>query len=270
MNWGYRYLVCPPTHFGVEYEINPWMDRRVSVDRGRAQAQWESLLSVLAKAGAEVEIIEPQPGLPDMVFTANHGIVSGGTFVPARMLPPERRPEPGLAGEWMAGHGFRVEELQTDLYFEGAGDALPFRDVLVTGHGQRSDKEAWALCVEKMSWKHAPVKLVDPRYYHVDLVFCPLSNDSALIAPDGIDQSGLETLLGLVPDPVLLEPDELEAFSANSVVVGSTVIMPACSSRLELELQRRGFAPVVVDTSEFMKAGGACRCLTLALDAVRG
>ena len=55
-------------------------------------------------------------------------------------------------------------------------------------------------------------------------------------------------------------------FCANSVVVGRTIVMPGCTPRLGALLERRGFDVVVCDVSEFVKAGGGCRCLTLALD----
>ena len=85
--------MCPPAHFDVTYAINPWMDVANPVDRELAQRQWDALVATLQDAGAEIELIDPQPRLPDMVFTANLGIVDGETFVPARMRHAERRPE---------------------------------------------------------------------------------------------------------------------------------------------------------------------------------
>ena len=84
MRWGRRYLMCPPAHFGVLYEINPWMHREVTVDVDRAQAQWDELVRTIRAAGAVVELLEPVEGLPDLVFTANAGVVNGSQFVPTR------------------------------------------------------------------------------------------------------------------------------------------------------------------------------------------
>src|SRR5204863_9433954 len=93
LRWGRRYLMCSPTFFDVSYAINPWMDVTIGVDRERAQRQWDALVATYRAAGAQIEILEPQPGLPDLVFTANLGIVDGETFVAARMRHAERRPE---------------------------------------------------------------------------------------------------------------------------------------------------------------------------------
>src|SRR5918994_1751480 len=109
--WGRRYLMCPPTNFDVSYAINPWMDLTVKVDRARAQRQWDAYVAVLRAAGAEIETLTPKAGLPDLVFTANLGIVDGDTFIAARMRPPGRRDEPAHAERWFREHGFTVRRL---------------------------------------------------------------------------------------------------------------------------------------------------------------
>jgi ornithine--oxo-acid transaminase len=270
LSWGRRYLMCPPSHFDVSYAINPWMDLGVAVDRERAQRQWEALVATLRDAGAAIELLEPLPGLPDLVFTANLGLVDGETFIPARMRHPERRPEPAHAEAWFRARGFDIRQLGEDVFQEGAGDALPFGATLVAGHRSRSSAAAYADLARLVEGRILPLELVDERLYHVDIAFCPLDARSALIAPSAFDADGLRLLAALVPDPIMLTEDETRAFCANAVVVGRTVVMPACTPRLELELRERGLEPVVVDVSEFLKAGGGPRCLTLALDARLG
>ena len=264
--WGRRYLMCPPTHFDVSYAINPWMDIAVKVDRARAQRQWEALVATLREAGAEVETLMPRAGLPDLVFTANLGLVDGDTFIAARMRHPERRDEPAHAEHWFREHGFAVRHLSEDVVQEGAGDGLPFEGTLVGGYRTRSSASSYVDIARIVDARILPVELVDERFYHVDIVFCPLDARSALVAESKLDAEGGRLIRELVPDPIVLTDEEAEAFSANAVVVGRTVVMPACSPRLEGELRARGFDPVVVDVSEFLKAGGGPRCLTLALD----
>jgi len=270
LSWGRRYLMCPPAHFDVAYAINPWMDPAVSVDRELAQRQWDTLGAALRAAGAEVEVLEALPGLPDMVFTANLGLVDGETFIPARMRHAERRPEPAHAEAWFRAHGYAIRRLGEDVIQEGAGDALPFAGALVGGHGQRSTAAAYAELARLAEGRILPLTLIDELLYHVDIAFCPLDGHTAIIAPEAFDADGLATLAALVADPIHLTAAEARAFCANAVVVGRTVVMPACTRRLELALRERGFTPVVVDVSEFLKAGGGPRCLTLALDVRLG
>jgi ornithine--oxo-acid transaminase len=270
LSWGRRYLMCPPAYFDVSYAINPWMDLSVPVDRTRAQSQWDALVATLRDAGAQVELLDPCPGLPDLVFTANLGLVDANTFIPARMRHPERRPEPAHAEPWFRAHGFEIRRMGEDVVQEGAGDGLPFEGTLVGGYRARSSASSYVHLARLVDAHILPVELVDERFYHVDIVFCPLDSRCALVAPQAMDAESARLVGELVPDAIELTDDEAAAFCANAVVVGRTVVMSACSKRLELELRERGFEPVVVDVSEFLKAGGGPRCLTLALDVELG
>lgn len=263
--WGRRFLMCPPDYFEVSYSINHWMDTEIKVDRDKAMRQWVDLVDTLEAAGATVETVSPQPGLPDMVFTANAGIVDGRTFQPAAMRHPQRQPEIPFVRDRFAELGWTVAEQPVQVQ-EGAGDALPFAGSLVAGYGMRSVLESYHELTERAGWNVVPVRLNDPRFYHVDITFCPLDERTALVVPEAFDSWDLETLTRLVPDPVPVTGKEGELFVANSVVVGRTIIMPACTVRLGRQLEKRGFEVVVTDLSEFMKAGGGPRCLTLALD----
>jgi ornithine--oxo-acid transaminase len=268
-SWGWTYLMCPPDRYDVVYSINPWMNTAIPVDRGRAREQWDALVAALEAAGAEVRTVEPRAGVPDMVFTANAGLVLGDAFVPATMRHPERQGERPYFESWFREQGYRIEPLPLDAVQEGAGDALPFDGRLVAGYRTRSSLDSYPELARRAGVRSVAVELRDPRYYHVDLAFCPLGEGEAMIAPAALTAEGRALLTELVADPVVLDAEETASFCANSVLVGRTVIMPACTPRLRHELEQRGYEPVVVDVSEFLKAGGGVRCLTLALDVSR-
>lgn len=271
LSWGRRYLMCPPHHFGVLYEINPWMHEEVAVEHDAAAQQWEDLVANLRLAGAEVLTMDAHPTVPDLVFTANAGIVNGRQFVPSHFRHPERQPETEIDAEWFAAAGFQVDRLPGELDHEGAGDALPFTPegrstVLVSGYSFRSDAAAVTALGDLVGCPVKAVQLVDPRLYHLDLTFCPLDERRALCAPLGWDRYGRKVMEALVPEPLWLEDDEALAFCANSVVVGTTIVMPSTPPRVGRQLEAWGFTVVESPVDEFLKAGGGCRCLTLALD----
>ncbi len=269
--WGRRYLMCPPQHFGVLYEINPWMHTEVRVDVDRARAQWDNLTSNLAAAGAEVVTMEPAEHVPDLVFTANAGLVSGSLFVPSHFRHPERQQETPVFASWFDEAGFAVRRLPEELDHEGAGDALPFfgddgRAVLLSGYRPRSDAAAGPVLSSLLACPVRSVELIDERLYHVDLTFCPLDDRRAICAPLGWDTYGRAVVTELVPEPLWLEDDEALSFCANSVVVGTNIVMPVVPARVGRILEGWGFSVAESPVSEFLKAGGGCRCLTLALD----
>jgi N-dimethylarginine dimethylaminohydrolase len=270
--WGRHYLLCAPVHFGVLYEINPWMHQAVTVDVDAATSQWQQLRDTLIEAGATVETIDQPEGVPDLVFTANAGLLDSRshTFVPSHFRHPERQPETDVFADWFSAAGWNVHRLPADIDHEGAGDALPFGDVLVSGYRFRSDAAAASELTGLLDVAVRPVELVDERLYHLDLTFCPLDDRRAMCAPMGWDSYGRKVIEALVPEPLWLDDDEALAFVANSVVVGATVVMPSCPPRIGRQLETWGFDVAVCPVDEFLKAGGGCRCLTLALDVPLG
>jgi N-dimethylarginine dimethylaminohydrolase len=258
--------MCPPRHFGVLYEINPWMHSEIKVDRDRAAEQWHALTETLQDAGADIEVLHPQETVPDLVFTANAGVVSGSSFVPANFRHPQRQPETPISTAWFESHEFEILPLSDAVDHEGAGDALPFGGVLVSGYRFRSDAAAHAELSKLLNVAVRSVELIDERFYHLDITFCPLDETRAMVWPGAWDSYGRRVMEALIPEPLVLDENEATAFVANSVVVGTTVVMPSCPPRVGRILEGWGFTPVVVDVSEFLLAGGACRCLTLALD----
>jgi N-dimethylarginine dimethylaminohydrolase len=268
--WGRRYLMCPPEHFGVLYEINPWMHREVAVDTDRARVQWEALVALLRDAGAEVEVLAPHPDWPDMVFTANAGIVNGRQFVPSHFRNPERQGETPIFTAWFDEREYAVDELPVELRHEGAGDALPFNTVLVSGYRFRSDAKSHGVLSTMLGAPVRSVELIDERYYHLDITFCPLDDRRAIVFPDAWDDYGRRVMKELLTEPLVLDADEAATFAANSVVIGSNIVMPACSPRVGRQLEAWGYDVAVADVSEFLKAGGGVRCLTLSLDVVLG
>jgi N-dimethylarginine dimethylaminohydrolase len=270
--WGHRYLVCPPSHFGVLYEINPWMHKEVRVDPDLAQRQWDDMVANLRAAGAATEAMEPVAGLPDLVFTANAGLVHGRRFVVSRFRHQERRGEAKYDAEWFRAAGSEVLEVEAgpEICFEGAGDALPFGKSLLAGYRFRSDFVAHGALARLLSIPVLSVELVDARFYHLDLTFCPLDSRRAIVNPHAWDRYGRAVIERLVPEPIVLELDEALTFCANSVVIGKNMVMPACPPRVGRILEGWGFNVCVSPVTEFMKAGGGVRCLTLALDVTLG
>ena len=261
--------MCRPEYFGVEYEINPWMRISNASDSSRCLTQWQALVQVLNQdLGVEIELIEPQKGLPDLVFTANAGVVARGKAVPSRFRHPERQQEEQHFERWFDVHELEVIRLDSDLYFEGAGDLLGFSDVWFGGYRQRSDIRAYTVLTAIFQKEILPLELVDAKFYHLDTCFCPLSGGELLYYPGAFDsyartviESRLEKKRRL-PVP----GEEAERFACNAVCVGRHVVLPkGCPTTMRL-LESHGYKTHPLELDEFMKAGGSAKCLTLALD----
>ncbi|SDC36331.1 dimethylarginine dimethylaminohydrolase family protein [Nocardioides lianchengensis] len=278
LDWGRHYVAVEPTHFRVEYSINPFMDTAVQPDPQVAMLQWHAMVRTLEDLGAEVDVLAQRADAPDMVYAMNLGlglVKADGTphVVMSHMRFPERRMEGLSAQPWFAEHGYATSYVGRDgvgAHLE-AGDAFAFGDALVVGYGPRTEELALKHLAADLGVRVRGLRITHPGMYHLDLAFCPLDERRALVCPSALDAPSAAALLELVPEPlVLTEEEALTTFCANSVVVGSTVVMPACPPRVRRQLVEWGFDVVIVDVSEFHKGGGSIRCLANAVDITIG
>ena len=261
-----RILMCPPDFYGIEYEINPWMNRSCGSSPELAQGQWHRLSETLRGLGAVVELMTPQQGLPDLVFTANAGLLFGTRFYSSRFRHDVRARESPHFDAWFATHGFTVEHLPEGTFFEGAGDALFCGSTLYAGYRIRSDVRGHHWLAGALKRQVLPLELVNPSFYHLDTCFCPLAPGEAIWYPDAFDNYGRKVIEAHIPTLIAVNKDEAHRFACNAVVVGKKVVTNAGCPELTESLRQRGYAPVAVELDEFLKAGGSAKCLTLRLD----
>jgi N-dimethylarginine dimethylaminohydrolase len=263
-------LMCAPTFYGVLYVINPWMEHQIGkADHGLATEQWENLRRQL-QAEAWVRFISPQPDIPDMVFTANAGFVIGRTLVLSWFRTEERRREEPFFQEWFEGQGFEIAPWPEGVPFEGAGDALLDRaqPLIWCGYGFRSSAEAPRLLENIYGRPTAALRLVDPRFYHLDTCLCPLSGGWLLYYPEAFDEASRQIIVDLVPPERRIAVNEQDAlsFACNAVELNGRIFLNGASDELQLTLRSIGLQPTITPLSEFLKAGGGSKCLTLRLD----
>lgn len=261
-----RVLMCPPDYYGIEYEINPWMSRSRGAETARAHEQWRTLFKTLQRLGVQVELMTPQPGLPDLVFTANAGLMFKSRFISARFRHEVRARESPHFDEWFAAHGFLVEHLPPEMYHEGAGDALFCGPILFGGYRIRSDALAHQEVARMIGKEVLPLELVNSRFYHLDTCFCPLAPGAALYFPDAFDSYGRRVLESHISKLIAVNEADAYRFGCNAVAVGKTVVTNSGCPTLSSDLQNAGYEPVAVELDEFLKAGGSAKCLTLRLD----
>ncbi len=261
-----RILMCPPDHYGIEYEINPWMDRAVGSDPAESLRQWSALRDALVDLGVVVELMDPEPGLPDLVFTANAGLVFGDLFLNSRFRHGVRQGETPHFDRRARSLGFAVETLPPGHNFEGAGDALFCGETLFAGYRFRSDARSHHWIGERLGVPVLPLELVDPRFYHLDTCFCPIAADAAIYYPGAFDDYGRSVLSGQVATLIEVSAEEAASFSCNAVVVGRTVVLNDGAPKLARDLEALGYRARPLRLTEFIKAGGSAKCLTLRLD----
>ncbi|MGD1279460.1 dimethylargininase [Mycobacterium seoulense] len=256
-----RYAMTPPAFFAVEYAINPWMDVTTPVDVGLAHAQWENLRTTYLRLGHRVEVIEPVPGLPDMVYAANGGFIAGGVAIVARFRFAERAGESRAYAEWMSALGYRP--VSTRHVNEGQGDLLMIGEKVLAGYGFRTDRRAHAEISAALSAPVVSLELVDPRFYHLDTALAVLDDHTIAFYPPAFSAAAQARLHALFPDAIVVGSADAYVLGLNVVSDGMHVVLPSAAMGFAEQLRDAGFEPVGVDLSELLKGGGSVKCCTL-------
>jgi N-dimethylarginine dimethylaminohydrolase len=263
------FLMCPPRLYDVNYVINPWMAGNIHASsRTRAAEQWQRLYEAVSKI-AKVQLIQPEPGSPDMVFTANAGLERDGVVAISSFFHPERQGEEPHFRRWFREAGYTIIDIPRATPFEGEGDALFSGDgrCLWAGHGPRSAASSHHALREAWGIPLVPLHLIDPRFYHLDTCFAPLANGYVMYFPDAFDRLSLHRIESFYPQEKRIVISEADAvcFACNAINVGRTIVLNKVSSKLSGQLEKLGFEVVQVELTEFLKAGGAAKCLVMKL-----
>jgi N-dimethylarginine dimethylaminohydrolase len=261
---GRHYLMCPPAYFAVDYAINPWMDPSAPVDRARAVDQWERLRATYLRLGHRVSVIDPVPGLPDMVFAANGGLVIDGRAFGARFRNVEREGEGPAYQAWFTAAGYTALRVPRHVN-EGEGDFLVTDRYLLAGTGFRTDPASHLEAQEFFGRPVIALELVDPRYYHLDTALFVLDGRTVAYYPGAFSPGSRSVLTRLFPDALVADEADAAVLGLNAVSDGRHVVLAAEATGLARQLRARGYHPVPVDLSELRKAGGGVKCCTLEL-----
>jgi N-dimethylarginine dimethylaminohydrolase len=262
-------LMCPPDHFGVAYVINPWMEGQTArTDPTEARKQWLGLKALIEPL-AEISVMAPQPALPDLVFTANAGFPIGRQVVVSRFRCPERRGEEPFFRAFFAARGFDLIDPPDELHFEGAGDALhdAARDLIWVGHGFRSHEDIAPFLEARFAKRAISLALADPRFYHLDTCLCPLPDGYLMYFAGAFDAASRARIEAIVPEGkrICVEAADAETFCCNAVALDRKVILNQASPALQARLRQAGLTPALTPLTQFIKAGGAAKCLTLEI-----
>jgi N-dimethylarginine dimethylaminohydrolase len=258
------YLMCPPEYFTVEYAINPWMNLDETVDTALAMHQWQRLHDAFTGLGHSVHTISPEPGLPDMVFAANGATVIDGKVLGARFMYQQRQPEAAAYLSWFRLHGYQVVR-EAGAVNEGEGDIVFAGQAMLAGHGFRTDELAQYEVAELFGLPVISLRLVDPRFYHLDTAMVVLDADTAAYYPAAFDDAGRAALASFFAELIEVKDEDAEVLGLNAISDGRHVIVPEQATGLVAQLSAAGFEPVTVDLSELLKAGGGPKCCTLEL-----
>ena len=257
-------LLCPPDHYGIEYEINPWMSRARGAETESPRRNGRACTTSCPSLDCKIHLVPPQPKLPDMVFTANAGLTVGRKFIPSNFRHEERAGEAPHFAQWMEEHGYEITWLPKNSFFEGEGDALFGGDALFCGYKFRTDiqsriarsRKFLSVSSSRSSWSIRASIISTP-------VFVRSPDGGAFWFPAAFDEYGQRAIRDHMPNLIDVAPEEAAHFSCNAVVLERDIVLPGGRAQLVQTLEERGYQCHPLPMTEFLKAGGACKCLTM-------
>lgn len=267
-----HYLMCPPTYFDVVYEINPWMDASVPVDRDRALRQWQGLVDAYTALGHRVNLLEPVEGLPDMVYAANGSTVIGGHVLAAQFANPQRRAEAEHHRAWHLAHteDYGWSQVATPEFTnEAEGDFAVAGDLVLAGYGFRTDPRGHAELADLAGLPVIGLKLVDPRFYHLDVALTVLDDTPGATEiawyPGAFSPGSQQIVRRLFPTAIEVSERDALVLGLNAVSDGRNVLLPAQATDFADQLSEAGFVPIPIELDELLKGGGSVKCCTQEL-----
>jgi N-dimethylarginine dimethylaminohydrolase len=256
--------MCAPEYFAVQYKINPWMNPDRPVDAALAMSQWQRLSETYSGLGHTVRTIAPEPGLPDMVFAANGATVIDGKVLGANFKYAQRQPEAAAYLNWFRSQGYS-QIRESRVLNEGEGDIVFAGRAILAGYGFRSDEAVRDELAELFGFPVISLRLVDPRFYHLDTALVVLDEDTAAYYPAAFDDAGRACLASHFNHLIEVKDEDAEVLGLNAISDGRNVVLPEQATGMAAQLAAAGFNPVGVDMSELLKAGGGPKCCTLEL-----
>jgi N-dimethylarginine dimethylaminohydrolase len=266
-----KLLFSHPEYFDVKYEINPWMKKKTPVDRKKAIDQWEVLTSKIKLQGAEI-MLAPAPGedLPDYVFTANAGMVMKNRAVVSSFRNKERQGESIHFYNWFTMNSYETLMLPNDVVWEGEACTFPIADKVICSFGLRADLNSYPIILDFFGVNKKDAifaEIIDPYFYHLDVAFCPLDNESAMFCDMAFTGDTVSWMKKNIKNLISVSYDEALNFACNAVVVGKKIFLnEGISENLKESLAQISYEVIETPITEFIKAGGGVKCLALYLD----
>ncbi|HEY2507127.1 MAG TPA: arginine deiminase family protein [Streptosporangiaceae bacterium] len=234
------------------------------VDATLAMHQWHDLRQAFLTLGHTVHTITPVAGLPDMVFAANGATVIDGKVLGAKFRYPQRQREGMAYLDWFRQAGYQVTQEPVAVN-EGEGDIVFAGRAILAGHGFRTDPAVAGELTQLFGLPVISLRLVDPRFYHLDTALTVLDADTVAYYPAAFDDAGRAALSSQFAELIEVKDEDAEVLGLNAISDGRHVVLPTQAAGLAAQLAAAGFEPVGVNLSELLKAGGGPKCCTLEL-----
>lgn len=253
-------------YFDIEYKINPWMQEDVEISFDKANEQYNAIIQAFKDENIPYKISKPAP-YPDSVFIADSGFLINNIFICTNFKYKERQREVIYWQNFFQEQGYETVILPSSVLFEGTGDLIYTNSQVFLGHGIRTNLEAVKHIKPFIQKDIFPIELINDRFFHLDTCFFPIDDKNILLYKDAIAPESLKKLKEKY-NIITAEKKEAMNFALNIFRYEKTLFLNKGNPKTKKLLEEYGYKVAPLDLSEFIKAGGAIKCMTLKEEEV--
>jgi len=227
------------------------------IDVRRAREQHAAYVDALRGLGLSVTELPEDEALPDCCFVEDTAIIAAGHALLTRPGADSRRAEVDAVAAALAG-GPMLHRVEAPARIDG-GDVLRVGDVILVGQSERTDPAGLAAVQQAF----VPLGF-DVRGVAVPRGTLHLKCHASAPVPGLAVVAEGSPVEGLLPAGLrIVRVPRTEAYAANTVGVGETVLVAAGYPEAAARLRAEGLTVVALDTSELARADGSLTCLSL-------
>lgn len=260
-----KLLMCPPAGLMEECELAPWMSRRNECSGDPTCRAWYHLYRTLYdEIGVEIELIRTTEASPNMMFTANAGLVRGQFALLSNFRYPQKQLEEANFRRWFEANGYKVQSPSIGCKFEGERDAIHAGGMVLAGYYKRSEICAHRWLSETLALPVMSLQLIDDSLTHLDNCLFPLGDDTVVYYPGAFDEYARRVISNSFLT-IEVSKDDAVRLGCSALTIDNQVVLPAGCSELAFEIEKRGYVTHSVDVSPFQSSAAGCKGLVLTL-----
>jgi N-dimethylarginine dimethylaminohydrolase len=235
--------------------------------------QWEDLYRMIVTEGSVVYVLPSEyPPLQDLPFVANLGCylphLKPDTIIISNFKSQPRKGEDDVGIKFFKMNNYAIHQPST--HWEGEADLKWIKgNLYIGGYGIRTDEKSYSWMADKFNMNIITVKMEDPKLYHFDCQFFPITSDKALASTSAFKPQDLKKIEKYMEITEVPKEFKYDGWT-NSLKLGNKILCGDIPNEKSIKahdaiIEKMGYETVGINLDEFAKSGGDLSCLIMHL-----
>lgn len=268
-------LLCRPDHWAIDKNANEVTkaaaEAGFNFDLETAKRQHREFAKVLESEGVVIGWLPELPSQISQTYTRDSSFMTPWGVVVTKMQAEIRKGEHVAIEDFCRHNGIPIWNRVTAGTLEGGDVHVAKPGKILIGYSEVRTSKAGAEQVLKWfsekGW-HGKLIRIDPYFLHLDLLFCMVDADTAILCKDGMSSSQFDEIVNFleIKNIIHATPKQAVKLACNVVSLGNGKLIvqkdPENSAIVEQFIKHK-FVPLPVDLTMFTSDGGGPHCLSM-------